>query len=306
MPFRNPPPQWLVYALLLAMPLFFSSNIIIGRAAIAYTPPVTMAFWRWVFALLILLPFCYRDIRNHWPQIRRNAAMFLLMGALAMGICGAIVYVGLGHTEATNAALIYATSPVFIVLIDSLFMGAGLKLRQIIGIVLAFAGVALIVLRGEPQNILQLKLNQGDVLIGLASISWAVYSILLKRKNLAGLPTLTVFASTMAGGIVVLFPFYVWETLHHGGLPARPEAWISILGVALLPSVLAFTIYKFAIKRVGASQTGMFLYLMPVYAALLAVMFLGEKLHMYHIAGLAFVLPGIAIATYTRKRSQAA
>lgn len=298
MSFPRNPPLWSVYALLLVMPLLFSSNIVIGRAAMAHTPPVTMAFCRWVLALLMLLPFCYGDIRSHWRQIIQNSSLFLLMGALAMGICGAIVYVGLARTEATNAALIYATSPVFIILIDSLFMGIPIRMRQGLGILLAFAGVALIVLRGEPQNILAMKLNDGDLLIGIASISWAVYSILIRRKSLSGIPTLAVFASTMAAGIIILAPFFAWEVVQTQGLPNQPSAWISIFGVALLPSVLAFSIYKFAIKTVGASKTSIFLYLMPVYAALLAVLFLGESMHLYHIGGLALVLPGIAIATY--------
>jgi len=306
-PQRNLPhrymPLWIVYALLLVMPLLFSSNIIIGRAAMAYTPPVTMAFCRWVLALMILLPFCAADIRAHWPRIRANLPLLLLMGALAMGICGAVVYIGLGRTEATNAALIYATSPIFILIIDALFYGAALRARQILGIALAFAGVALIVLRGEPQHILQLRLNDGDLLIGLASISWALYSILLKRKSLAGIPTLAVFASVMAGGIVVLAPFFIFELMITGGLPAEPRAWASIFGVALFPSVLAFSIYKFAIKQVGAPQTSMFLYLMPVYAAGLAVLFLGEVLHLYHIFGLLLVLPGIVIATTGKVRA---
>lgn len=296
MPLRNTP-SWVIYGLLLAMPLLFSSNIVIGRAAMAYTPPVTMAFCRWVLALLIVLPFCIGDIRAHWRQIRANIHLFLLMGTLAMGICGAIFYMGLIRTEATNAALIYATSPIFIVLIDALFYGAAFRLRQGLGIVLAFAGVALIVLRGEPQNIMAMELNDGDLLVGLSSISWAVYSILLKRKSLTGIPTLAVFASVIAGGIIVLTPFFIWEVAQLGGLPAEPAAWVSILGVAVFPSVLAFSIYKFAIKKVGASQTSIFLYLMPVYAAGLAVMFLEESLHFYHITGLMLVLPGIAIAT---------
>ena len=290
--------SWLTYPLLLVMPLLFASNIIIGRAASSFLEPATMAFFRWILAFAILLPFTWKGLRDNRKRLKQQFPLLLLLGILGMGICGAIVYLGLGKTQATNAALIYATSPLFIVLIDRIFFARPITARQILGIIIAFSGMTLILMKGSMAKLYAMQFNQGDILIGIASISWAAYSTLQKRKSLSGIPILPLFSAIIAMGALVLAPFALWEIINGAGIPASPQAWASIFGVALLPSVLAFSIYKFGIKTIGPSQTGVFLYFMPVYAALLAVLFLGEQLQAYHIIGLFLVLPGVMMAAY--------
>ncbi len=294
----NPRNPWLTYGLLAVMPLLFSSNIIIGRAASSMLEPATMAFFRWVVAFLILLPFTWKGLRDNREQLAGQLPLLVLLGILGMGICGAVVYLGLSETQATNAALIYATSPLFIVLIDRVFFGRTITARQILGIALAFTGMSLILMKGSLAKLFAMQFNQGDILIGIASISWAAYSTLQKHKSLSGIPILPLFSTIIAMGALVLAPFALWEITQGAGIPVEPMAWASIFGVALLPSVLAFSIYKFGIKTIGPSQTGVFLYFMPVYAALLAVLFLGEHLQTYHLFGFLFVLPGVMMAAY--------
>jgi drug/metabolite transporter (DMT)-like permease len=259
-----------------------------------------MAFFRWVMAFLILLPFTWKGLRDNHVLLIQQFPLLFLLGILGMGICGAIVYLGLGKTQATNAALIYATSPLFIVLIDRVFFGRPIATRQVLGIALAFSGMTLILMKGSLANLYAMKFNDGDILIGIASMSWAAYSTLQKRKALSGIPILPLFSAIIAMGALILAPFSLWEITHGAGLPVKLQAWASIFGVALLPSVLAFSIYKFGIKTIGPSQTGVFLYFMPVYAALLAVAFLGEHLQTYHIFGFFLVLPGVMMAAYRR------
>ncbi len=292
------------FFLLALMPLLFASNIIIGRAASVDTPPIAMAFWRWVLAVAMLLPFAWNGLRQQWRQIAAQGPFLFLLGALGMGICGAIVYIGLGHTSATNAALIYASSPVFIVLIEAALLNKPVSLHQVAGIVLAILGVIIILFKGEISRIIQFHFNPGDLYIALASLSWAVYSVLLKNRRLATFGTLPLFTMIAMAGVMVLLPFFLWERGIAGDVPLKLAPWLSILGVALMPSVLAFLIYKYGIRTVGPSRTALFLYFMPVYAALLAIVFLGEKLHIYHIGGLALVMSGVIMATLNSEKLQ--
>lgn len=284
-------------AVLALMPLFFSSNLVIGRAAVAEVEPWTLAFLRWSLALALLMPLAAAGLAAERRALLRQWRRIALLGFLGMWVCGALVYIGLRSTTATNATLIYTSSTVMILVLERLFRGRRIATRQALGVVLAFLGVAVIVLGGDLRRLLGLDLNPGDLLIAFAALSWAIYSVILKQKGLARLPTLPLFAAIVMAGVVSLLPFMLWETLATGRFPATVSAWTSIAAIAVVSSVLALSSYQYAVKRFGPARTGMLLYLLPVYGVLLSLVFLGERLQPFHAAGLALVLPGVILAT---------
>ena len=288
----------LAYALLLIAPLMMSSNVVIGRAAAEVMPPVGLAFWRWSLALVLMLPVAGAGLWRYRETLRRQWALLLLLGALGMGICGAFVYIGLKTTTATNAGLIYAASPALILLIAALFQGETVRPRQIAGIVIAIAGVATILARGDAAALLALRFTIGDLWVLCATIAWAVYSVLIKRQSLA-MPTFVLFAAIAAAGVLCLAPFYVAETLAGQLVVWTPEALMSIAGVAVFASVLAYSGYQKGVTLIGPSRAGPFMYLMPAYAAVLAMLFLGERLALFHMVGFALVLGGVTLASAT-------
>ncbi len=292
--------QHRAYALLLATPLFFSSNVIIGRAAAASVEPWTLAFLRWVIAFAILLPFAWQGLRRHRDVLLRNWDLIGLMGLLGMWFCGAGVYFALNYTTATNGTLIYTSSPILIVLLEWLFRGRAVGTREVVGIVLAMLGVLAIVVKGSLTLFLSLQFNAGDVLFALAALSWAIYSVLLKRSSLTEVPTVTLFAALALGGAITLLPFTIIEIAETGRFPATLDAWTSIFGVALIASVLAFSCFQYGVKIVGPSTAGLFMYLLPPYGVLMAVIFLGEELHVYHFAGFILIMAGLVLATAPR------
>jgi drug/metabolite transporter (DMT)-like permease len=289
------------YVLLCLMPLFFSSNILIGRAAADLVPPFSLAFWRWAIAFAILLPIGWTGIVAHRDVLRAEIRALLAMAFLGMWICGAVVYIGLQDTTATNAALIYTASPVLIILFEWLRGNQRLSGVQLVGIATALAGVLAIIFKGEVTAITSLSLNPGDLWIAFGAVSWSIYSIVSRRPAIRSLPTMSLMAVVTGLGALMLTPFAAWESVERG-MPSEPRAWASILGVAFFASVLAFTAYQKGVKLVGPGRTSLFLYLNPVYAAVLAALFLGERVHGYHLAGAVLIFAGVALAT----RSQAA
>ncbi|WP_186395168.1 MULTISPECIES: DMT family transporter [unclassified Stappia] len=285
------------YALLLVMPLFFASNIVIGRAAAATVEPWTLAFLRWLVAFLILLPFALPGLKQHRDEILRNWRLITIMGLLGMWFCGAGVYFALRYTSATNGTLIYTSSPVLILMLEWLFRGRAIGRREAIGIVLAILGVVAIVVKGSLGQLLALRFNAGDVIFAIAALSWAVYSVLLKRKTLAAVPTISLFAALAFAGVVTLAPFTLVEIVETGHFPASLDAWLSIFGLALIASVLAFYCFQHGIAVVGPSTAGLFMYLLPPYGVIMAVVFLGEELHAYHFAGFLLIMSGLVMAT---------
>ncbi|MDH3466568.1 MAG: DMT family transporter [Gammaproteobacteria bacterium] len=301
---RLPRAHAIAYGLLVVAPFCMAMNPVIGRAARDLTPPIGMSFWRWVMASLILLIFAWPQLLRHRHQLYRNWHILAVLGALGMGICGAVVYIGLHHTTATNTGLIYAASPVLILLLSAKFRDDAVSKLQLAGIPIALVGVVAIICRGDLATLAALQFNPGDMLIVVASISWAIYSVMIKKQSLAGIPTITLFAAIAICGTVVQLPFYLWESATVRPVPLELAAWSSIAAVAVVSSVLAFSFYQKGIAVLGPSRAGPFMYLMPVYSVLLAVTFLGETVSAYHVAGLVLILIGIGLATWPVRQIQ--
>lgn len=289
--------DWKPYVALLFMPLFFSSNLVFGRAAITSVEPWTLAFLRWTLAFLILLPFAWPGIRQHGKVLKTHWKTIGVLGLLGMWICGALVYYALHHTSATNATLIYTSSPILILLMEWVFRGRRMGLREMVGVALALAGVVLIIVKGSLEILLGLSFNLGDLIIAFCALSWAGYSVILKRSVFSAVPTLSLFAVIAAAGAITLFPFMVWETAATQKFPATQDAWLSIAGIVVFASLLAFSLYQYGVKSVGPSVTGLFMYLLPLNGVMLAVVFLGEKLHAHHFAGFILIMAGLILAT---------
>ena len=283
--------------ILAVMPLFFVSNLIIGRPAVDTVPPWTLAALRWSFACLILAPFALPAVRQHAATLIAQWKLIALLGFLGMWICGGIVYVALQYTTATHGTLIYTASPVIVVLLAALLARRPLPLGQTIGVLLGIAGVFTIVLEGEPLAILSYHFNVGDLWFVLAAIAWAVYSLLLKNSTPQTVPTMALFFVIALAGAILLVPCMIAEWWLVGKFPSTLRAWASIAGIVIFSSVLSFSTYQYGIKKVGPALTSIFLYLLPVYGIVLAVIFLGETFRPYHAIGLVLVLGGIILAT---------
>lgn len=286
--------------LLFLMPLFFSSNIVIGRAVIADVPPFTLAFFRWALASAIVLPIAWAGISAARSVWRRASPQLFLLGFLGMWICGAVVYLSLQVTTATNATLIYTTSPVFVILIEAAFRGRRTGWPELVGIPLAVAGVAVIVTKGDAATLLALSFNLGDLGILICALAWAVYTVVLKDQVFKGLGTMPLFAMIATCGALVLLPFMLVESALIGGFPMSARAWVAILALATVSSVLAFSSYQYGVKVFGPTITSIVLYVMPVYGVGLAILVLGEAFRTYHLAGMGLVLVGVVLATFPR------
>ncbi|CAG1003467.1 MAG: DMT family transporter [Rhizobiaceae bacterium] len=282
---------------MLVTPLFFSTNLIFGRFVVDEVAPFTLAFLRWASVAVALSPFLLRERVAAAAVLRSSGALVVLLGFLGMWICGALVYLALDMTTATNGTLIYTTSPVIILLIEATFRGRRIGRREAIGSAVAFVGVAVIVLRGELDALLTLDVNVGDLIFLGTAIAWAVYSILYRSPRLAALSNLALFSAVAAAGAVTLLPFAAAEFLHGAPMPRTASAWGGIAGIVVFSSLLAFSGFQYGVRRLGPSAAGVFMYLLPPYGVFLAVAFLGETFHAFHAAGIALVMGGVALAT---------
>lgn len=287
----------LAWSIMLVAPLFFSSNLIFGRGVIEEVSPFSLAFIRWAAVAIALSPFIYASRVEIRTAFREDARLLFLLSFLGMWICGGGVYLGLQWTTATNGTLIYTTSPVIILVLEALFGGRRIGTREAIGSAIAFLGVAMIVLRGSPAALLSLDFNIGDLIFVAAATAWAIYSIRYRSPRLQRIPTPALLGLLAALGALLLVPASLLEALTAPRLPASASAWAGIAGIVVFASLLAFSCFQYGIRQLGAPLAGVFMYLLPPYGVLLAVVVLGETLQSYHLAGIALVVGGVVLAT---------
>lgn len=290
-------PAALDWILFFAVPCLFSSNIIFGRGILGEIGPFITAFLRWAGAFLLILPFIYKDRQACFAFIRNHTGLWLLLGFLGMGICGGAVYWALTVTTASNATLIYTTSSLFIILFQWLFQSRQLVWREIIGMVIAFAGVALIVLKGDVGAVFHLHFNIGDFGILAAAIAFAIYSLLLRQPSLSNIAPFSLFGLLAFSGAAVLLPPAAVEIFSGGILPTTGIAFLKLAGIIVFASALAFYSFQHSVRVFGPAIAGTTLYLMPPVSLLMAVAFLGERFETYHALGIALVMTGVILAT---------
>ena len=282
------------YPLLTVTALFWAGNSIVGRAARDLVPPAALSFWRWTFALLLLLPLAWPHLRRDWPVLRANWPIVALLGALAIGSFNILLYTGLQSTTALNSMLIQSAQPALVLIAGALVMGDRTSLRQVAGVLISLAGVLAIIGRGDPAMLWGLRLNIGDAIISVAVLLWALYSVLLRRRPVVH--PLSFLAASMVVGIAVIAPVYAHE-LWSGRLivPAAGSA-LAIAYVSIFPSFLAYLFFNRGVELIGSAATGQYMNVMPLMGAGLAMLFLGEALHLFHVAGLALIVAGILVA----------
>ena len=286
--------DWLIF---LAVPFFFSSNVIFGRGVIGDVSPFVTAFLRWFFSALFIAPFIVSDWRACLAFIRAKTALWLTLGVLGMGICGGVVYWGLTMTSAANGTLIYTTSSLFIILFQRILHGRFIGRLELVGMVIAFAGVAAIVLKGDVSQLLHLNFNLGDLAILAASISFAAYSLLLRDPAARKMASLSLFGVIALSGALVLLPPAAIELANGGMLPSSAIAWAKVGGIILFASIAAFSCFTHTVRVFGPATAGITLYMMPPVSIVLAAVFLGESFEHYHAIGIVLVTGGVVLAT---------
>lgn len=287
--------------LIFVTPCLWAANYVVARLSVGVIEPHALAFFRWLVAMLAMLPIALPALRRNWPAWRSEWRDLLVLGALGMWICGAFVYIGARTTSGTNIGLIYAISPVLIAVVSARFFGDRLSPRQKAGLAIAVAGVLLIILKGRPAALLELSFAPGDLWVVSAASAWTLYSLMLQARPSVLDPFARLAAITIAG-LVVLAPFTLAEAALRGAPRIDMQTASLILAAGLLPGFGAYQAYSFMQKQLGPSRTGLVMYLGPPYAAAAAWLILGEPPYWYHWAGTALLLPGIWLATTAPRR----
>ena len=291
----------IAFLLLALANLFWSGNWIIARALRHDIDPLTLNTWRWLIAALALAPFALPGIIAQRALIRRSAGLVTLLALTGVVLFQLLVYLGLQSTTAVNGVLFNSSAPLFFLLCSWVMLRERATRGQIAGMLMSFAGIVIILSHGELGQLRQISFNRGDAWILLAMAVWGVYSVLLKRRDAALGGVLLLFLTSVAG-VLLMLPLLVWRAWQGSGVVLRLPAGVEIaavLYIALAASVGAFMCWNRGVAVLGANAAGFTLHLLPVFGTLLAMLFLGERFHLFHAAGVAAILAGVVVASRT-------
>ena len=284
--FANP------YLLLTLTVLSWSGNMVIGRGIRGDIPPLTLAFWRWVIAFLLVLPLALPHLKTQWPLLKKGWKPLLVLGLLGVGGYNTFAYLALQHTSATNATLLNSFIPVATIAISWAFLGKHLRRPEAIGVVISLCGALTIVSRGDLAVLAHLNLNLGDVWMLVAVLDWAIYTVLLARRP-AGVHPMLMLAATIAVGLLALTPAYAWELAQGRHINVHFGSLAALAYVGILPSFVGYIFYNKGVAEVGPNKASLFIHLMPVFGTLLSFLFLGEIPLWYHYLGIGLIFSGI-------------
>jgi len=282
------------YALLALAGLCWSGNHVLGRAIAGHVPPISLSALRWVAPCVIAGVLARRHLARDWPAIKSHWKAMLVLGLTGGALFSTLQYVGLQYTSAINVSVLNSLGPVFIVAAVATMFGETMRPIQMAGITVSLAGVLFIVTRGEPAALLGMAFNAGDLIILFNMAVWAVYSACLRfRPNIHWTSFMFFFALIGALGTL---PFAVHEHLH--GFHFRPTAQtlLAIVYVSIFPSLVAYLSWNRGVELIGPNRAGALLHLIALYSAILAGVFLGERLAAFHVIGFALILGGVTLA----------
>lgn len=291
----------LAYLLLLVVMLTWAGNAIIGRLASGNIPPFTLAFERWVGALLLMSPLVAAPLRRDWRVLRAHWRMVLALGLFGIACFNGFLYLGLHHTTASNAILMQAATPPMILVANLLIYRQKATALQVLGVALSTLGVVLVVVRADLGVLLGLRFAVGDLMVLCGVVGWAVYTALLRDRP--PVDPRSLLAATFVVGALAMLPLAIGEWVQGQRIVWQPITFVAFAYVAIFPSLIGYYLYNLGVGMIGGARAGQTITLMPIFGAFLAAALLGEPLHGYHVAGMALILAGIALSALGSRRA---
>ena len=285
------------YIMLVLCTAFWSGNFIVGKIATLFEiPPITLNFYRWFIAWILLAPFTLKEMIQNWNVIKSNFLSITIMAFTSISVFNSVVYYALNYTQVLNGVLMISTIPVLIIFFSSIFKTEKTNIFQILGVAVSLCGVIIIITKMELERLIHLQLNKGDLWMLVAMLSWATYSIMMKEKKI-NLKPFVLLQTLITIGVLFLAPMYFVEIINGQYLNLNVPVILTIGYVVVFAGIGAYIFWNGAVLLIGPNRAGIFLHLMPVFSALMAIFLLGEKFANYHFYGALFIIFGIFLTS---------
>ena len=288
--------NYLAYGLLILATLFWSGNFIVGKLAYLFQiPPLTLNVLRWATVWLILMPFTYKEIKNNLPSIKKKWFVISFMGVITISTFNSVVYYALNYTKVINSVLVLAAIPAATIIFSSLMKIEKTNIFQLLGLFLSIIGIGSIISYGNTQNIIELNFNKGDLWMLVCVITWALYSTLLKKHKFK-FSQFALIQLMVSAGLLFLIPQFFYEQSNNLEVSFNKAFFAILIYVVLFPAIAAYYCWQKGVELIGPNRASIFIQLMPLFSAIMAIIFLNEKFELYHFVGASFIVLGIYLS----------
>jgi drug/metabolite transporter (DMT)-like permease len=289
------------YVLLLFTTLFYSGNLLVGKPVSNEIPPLTLTFFRFILAFIVVLPLGVKEWKNNRDLWKKEWKALLALSLTGLVLFNTLVYLSLNYTTSVNAAIVESSTPIFALLLGFIFFKERFSRIQLFGVVLSLIGVFSVITKGSIEVILNLSFNPGDLTMLLAMIVWAIYSIFVKQHN-SKFPIYGGLLVMIVLSFIFLIPMAAFEYEEVTSITWSPSIIIGLLYLGIFPSVIALIAWNTAVNKIGPSQASIFLNFIPVFTMIGAVLFLGEAIKVLQILGALMVISGVMITSSKRAK----
>ena len=288
--------SFVAVTMLIGCALTWGSNVVVGRAFHEEISPIGFSFWRNTVGLLALAPFTARKLVAARRSLRQHVGVVLVAGLIGTALFNVLFYWGVHTTTAISAGILIALSPVIIPALALPVLRERMRGRELVGIFVSLLGVVLMVTRGNPLAVSQIQIQEGEILVLLAALCWATYSVVVKLRP-PNIDPLTFLTAILIVTVIALAPFYLWELAEVQPNPSTVVSVAAVVYVGVFPTAVALSMFNLAVDRIGPIRAGLYTHLVPVFSTGLAILFLGEKLEWFQIAGALPIAVGLYLTT---------
>lgn len=283
--------------------IIWSGNFIVARDLIDTVPPVTLAFWRWTIATVILFPFAIKPLLADWQVIKEHRLYIAITSLLGVSLFNTLIYIASHTTSVMSLSLIAISFPIFVIILSRIFYSEAITANKYVGVLLVLVGIITLVTKGNLTILKNIDLVVGDLWMLLGAITFAVYSLLVKKKP-QQLSSRSFQLITFLIGVLFLAPFYLWEENHSNFEihSISSNTLYAILYIGLFASLVSYFLWGKAVATIGPTKSSMIYCTLPIFSGISAYIFLGEVLENIHIISMLLILVGVLTALYDKQK----
>ncbi len=279
--------------------LCWAANTVLARGVVQEVNPMALSFWRWFVALVLILPFGFFYLKRDIHTIKNNKFRLVVLAFFSVSVYNSFLYVAAHFTTANNMSIVTAAMPTITIVMAWMIINEKPGRLQVLGVIISALGVLGIIFKGSLANAYHLIFNYGDLLVIGSVASWSLYSVFLRKFKIV-LHPVSLLTMTIGLGITFIAPFYLWEIIATRDFSFSYRVLPIFLFLGIFPSILAYLCWNNGVAKVGPSTSATFLYLLPIFAAFLAFIFLDEKIYYYHMFGGSLIFVGLYLANMKR------
>lgn len=288
------------YIMALLATVVWSGNFIVARGLNDVYTPITISFFRWLIASIVIFPFAFPYLKRDFDLLVRQWRLMLVLSFLGVTLFNTVIYLAAHSTTALNLSLFAITAPFYVVILNRIIFKESLSIRQIIGFVILVTGLLLLLSKGDPSALLHLEFNKGDILMAIAASLFGSYSVLVKKKNPA-IGNLSFVATTLILGELMLIPFFLGEQLLVGPeIIFLQKNVLQLLYIGIGPSIISFYLWNKSIVAIGSTKAATIYNMLPIFSAFFGVILLDESVLIAQIISAVIIVAGVLLVVQSK------